>query len=551
MPAIPSPVRTGTPRRAPTTPQKLGILGIALAMMLIAFFLAPSRTQDAFTQASTTWKGYRLLLVESSIAESEVLDRLKTAGIWPVISESTQPVALSDWSHTVMTTLAEARHILIRDDPRLDTYIERLYSYFTAQREDSKYRVFYIPESRSQNVSLISKALSGLETAFILPESALSSTVPTKPFFSFILAVTILLAAAFSDSFLQRTSHTNPGRRALCTSRRRLESFFVRLILAFPFIVLASKGGWTSFVAALWALSLFDAAGTVESFLRELDRLQGLRRALIEALRKNPPGISVCITAFIASLLNISVLPSLLAALGSSSALVWTLAAAKVLSMTGFEPLAILPRRRPASFPGALRAGFACITILAALLVTSRDGSTKPSSFSDASLVIPLPSALAGSTMPLPEETRSRLRTEAADGNLPGLASYLAHMALQESIPYSRIGEERKNVFETVTLPTRDGNDTRIVFDDAWARSVYRSIEAVSIEKMLAVQGRAVTGKKAGMSQVDFKAAQNSSPLAPIHTLLYILLMVPPLLRIAALRSISRAVSSRGIRQEA
>jgi hypothetical protein len=520
-------------------------------MTLIAFLLAPSRTQAAFTQASTTWKGYRLLLVESGIDEDEVLDRLKTAGIWPVISESTQPVALSDWSHTVTTTLADARHILIRDDPRLDTYIERLYSYFTAERGDSKYRVFYIPESRSRNASLISKALSGLETSSILPESALSSSVPTKPFFSFTVVVTILLAAAFSDSFLRRASQTNPGRLALCTSRRTLESFFVRLVLAFPFIVLASKGGWTSFIAALWALSLFDAAGAVESFLRELDRLQGFRRTLAEALRKNPPGVSVFITAFIASLLNISVLPSLLAALGSSFALVWALAAAKVLSTTGFEPLAILPRRRPASFPGALRAGFACIAIVAALLVTSRDETTKPSSFADASLVIPLPSALAGSTMPLPDEADRRLRTEASDGNLPGLASYLAHMALQESIPYIRVGEGRKNVFEAVTLPTRDGNETRIVFDDAWARSAYRSIEAVSIEKMLTTQGRAVTGKKSAMSHVDSTAVQKSSPLAPIHALLYILLMIPPLLRIAALRSISRAVSSRGIRQEA
>jgi len=532
-------------------PLSTGMAVLAVAMSAAAFFLAPSRVTGSLAGSTTAWKGYRLLLVETGADEGEILARLKAAGIWPVISESTQPVVLSDWSRPVLTTLGAARRTLIRDDPRFDSYIEDLQSYFTARVGDSSYRVIYLPESHSRSSAALSKILSGLSTDYILPESTASSALDFHPFLHFVLAAAVILAAAALDSFLRRSSSAHPERLRLRAKPRAFDSLILRLAVTAPFVVLASKGGWTSFAAALWALALLDAAGAVESFLAEISRGGDYPRALREALRKNPPGIYLFVTAVGASIAQTAILPAAAAALASSSAAVMAFAASAKFFKGRFEPIAILPRRYAPSLADKLRALFACSTIAAAAALASGGMASPAEPPAESDVAAPLPSAISGSTMPLPGEAEKRIPVETVDGRLPGLASWLAHMAVQESIPYARVGEQRGSVFEPVVLPASDGNDTRVVFDDTWARSVYRSIERASIEGMLAAQGRAVTGAIAAVTRNHPASPQNSSPLAPIGALLYILLVIPPLLRIAAGKSMIRAVSSRGIRQEA
>lgn len=106
-------------------------LGIGLlALSALAAILAPLSFRGA--PAQSIWRGYRVILVDRSVPEAEVLAALEAKGIGPTVSESTQPVLVSDFSSLVRLGLAEAKARLLPGDPRLDAYILGLSAWFRA-----------------------------------------------------------------------------------------------------------------------------------------------------------------------------------------------------------------------------------------------------------------------------------------------------------------------------------------------------------------------------------------------------------------------------------
>jgi hypothetical protein len=109
-------------------------------------------------------------------------------------------------------------------------------------------------------------------------------------------------------------------------------------------------------------------------------------------------------------------------------------------------------------------------------------------------------------------------------------------------LPLARIGELRDDPFAPIVLESLGAGKARIAFDETWAATAYASIPPKSIEGMLRSQGAAMIGARGGV------AAGKSRPLAPIEGLLYILLLIPSLLRMILGRGSERSSRKAGLR---
>jgi hypothetical protein len=519
-----------------------------LAAAAAAFFLAPAGAARAVAP-SGAWRGYRALLAEAGADEDRILERLAAAGVGSAISESTEPVAISDWSRASTMSLAAAKRALVPGDPRLDSYIRRLSAWFEARVDGTDYRVIYVPERALSDVAgRIAKALRGLGIRYLLPDGREAARGGAGQGASFAAAVAVLAAAAASSSLGGRARPSASRRANRTRIPRALGSSALRLALAVPFAAAAWSGGWVSLAAAAWGLAVMDAAELLEPALEELRFGSGLRRALGAVPRPGLAEAALAASALAASLIAPAAIPALAAALASSLAAAAAIALAPPAPRRRFAPIPIGKPRRAPSAASAARAALACAAVLASasIAATAGGGAKAPSGGSGVSY--PVPAAARGSVEPLPAEARDRLSRESSEGSLPSLASWLAHMAYQESLPYARLGEARPDPFAAVALPARGEGERRLEFDEDWARAAYRSIPARSIEGMLASQGGAVTGISgaAGAS-----VPESPPPLAPISGLLYILLLIPPLARIAASIPALRGAPSRELRQEA
>jgi len=166
--------------------------------------------------------------------------------------------------------------------------------------------------------------------------------------------------------------------------------------------------------------------------------------------------------------------------------------------------------------------------------------------------VFPYPLPAHGNPLPLLSEARRDAASEEGD-MLPGLASYLEHRAIQEAVPYVRVGELRGDPFSSARLPlppegAGEGSAAEVTgvdFSDAWARASYRDVPALSVEGMLLSQGAAAAGRGGSGDAPDGR------PLAPIVVLLYIFLLIPLFGRILAGITFARDAASGEIRQEA
>jgi hypothetical protein len=524
-----------------------GTILLACAAAAAAFLLAPGGS--AAEPAKGAWKGYRVLLVESGADEAKVLDRLAAAGIRSAISESTEPITLSDWSRTMEIPLTEARRILVPGDPRLDSYVAGLAGWFKASIGGEAYRVVYVPEGPFYDASgRIERAMSGLGWRYILPESGAAAGAGPSSAASFAVAAVILAAAAAAGALLGRSRQQSPLSGARRSWQRVLGSVALRLAMAAPFAAIALRGGRASLAASLWGLAAMEAADALEPALEEFRRGSSIRDAFRSSARGGLAALAAPASALAAAFVVPAAIPALLAAVVSAAAATAVLALTAPKSRRRFSPLAIGGRRARASVPSLARAFLACLAVAAVALMSAIAGGGYGPAPGGEGVSYPLPSAARGSVAPLPDEARERIRVESAEGRLPSLASWLAHMAIQDSIPFSRLGEARPDPFAPASLPESGGAAARLEFGDEWARAAYRSIEGRSIEGMLASQGTAVVGWNSTAAGSIVRIAQ---PLAPISGLLYILLLIPPLARIAASIPIARGASSRRLRQEA
>jgi hypothetical protein len=522
---------------------------LACAAAAAAMALAPPPEAGA-PGSRSAWRGYTALLVESGADEGRVLDRLASAGVRDAISESTEPVVVSDWARLSTTTLADARRSLVPGDARLDSYISRLGSWFEARVGQEAFRVIYVPEGALADSSgRIEKAMSGLGVSYLLPDSRESGPAGPPAAASFASAAIVLVGASALGALLGRAGPAAAGRSLRRPSRRALESSVLRLALAAPFAAAAWRGGWASLAAALWGLAVIDAADALEPALEEMRFGKRPRIALGSLARGVPRALALWASALIAAAAMTSTIPSIIAAAAAAALAAAAFALSAPKSRRRFAPLAIGGARPGTVTPASTaRAVLACLAIAASLASYAVSGARGSASSGGKGISYPTPAAIPGAAEPLPAQARERLALESAEGRLPSLASWLAHIARQESIPYSRLGEARPEPFASVSLPSTGGAEARLVFDDEWARSAYRALPARSIEGIIASQGRTVAGVSGGGTAPSPRTAR---PLAPIRALLYILLLIPPLAGIAASIPAARGASSRRLRQEA
>jgi hypothetical protein len=500
----------------------------------------------ASESSPSDWRGFRVLLVDATIPEADVLSRLAGEGVTRVISESTEPVLVSDWSKLQPTSLAAARRDLAPGDPRLDSYLDRLGLWFAARAGSTDCRVYYVVDGVSEE--RISKALRPYGGAFRLPDE--SRERPAWNGFFFLLASLLILTAAVVSPLVGKTEQS-----LLAGLRRRriglkLDQLALRLSLAIPWIALACGGLGSAAIATFWALACIEAADSLDIPLEEF-RLSGSLASLKSVRAPARPAIALSLCAILALALSPRSIASVaLACFGSGLALAgYALASSKMFGGKRFVPLPIgryAPRRKGGA-ARRLRGILACAMTLAwglcDLAVPRRLAPI------EAGLEYPRPQATRGSARPSVAEARSRCGAE-SDRLLPGIASFLEHKAMQESMPYLRFGEARPDPFEAIALPMPAGKAQTLSFDDAWARKSYAALTPLCIESMLLAQGGASVGVRSA-ERVEIGATGGGRPLAPIRYLLYILLMFPLLARLSGGLSPYRESPSSEIRQEA
>ena len=514
------------------------VAAIALsALLAIGAALALPRTSSG-----SIWKGYSTLLVDRGVDESEVLGRLTAAGARGVLSESTEPVVISDWARLEATTLAAAQSRLLPNDPRRDAYIDRLSQWFSARVQDKEYRVYYLPARFHLRAgSGLASAFHGLEGRYFFPDSS-SSPDPHDRWIAFAILTAILLTLCFAGSVTGGAMPRGSFGRA---------RFSLRVALLAPWLVAGAFGSAPATLAALWGAALVDSGGALLLPLLEFRRSGDLRSAGRSLAMRGRPPLSLLLVGLGSLLLFpsywLAVLLALFSSLTAVASLALVLSAGRSEDRVRFVPLPLGSMRQRGDRLAAAAA-------IAAIVLWTLTRLLSPPQLASvaADTLLPVPVSIAGPLHPAPQEARERIGAE-GDGAIPGLADWLAHRAYEEALPLLVLGERRDDPFAAVKLPRPQGDATVLSFGDAWARTAYRSIPPASVEGLLSAQVRAV------QAQLRAAPSERGRPLAPIEVILYIILLIPPLRRIiavipaprSAVRPAVRESRTRELRQEA
>jgi len=235
----------------------------ALGIGIIAFSAQTERLGDS------SWKGYRVLLVDESVPETEVLESLKGAGFDKVLSESTEPVLVSYWAEPETIGLAAARARLAPGDLRLDAYLQRLSLWFEARVGGAAYRAFYVGTEPSFAVAGINRrmkeTLKGFAGRFVLADAG--NPVPTKSgaTLPFALAAVLLIASAVIGPLIGKKSISIRGLLERKTGRQISDRIAFRLVLLMPWAALASGGLSAAALGALWGLAFAEFADRLDN----------------------------------------------------------------------------------------------------------------------------------------------------------------------------------------------------------------------------------------------------------------------------------------------
>jgi hypothetical protein len=488
-------------------PKLLPYVFLALGLSALAFFLCPQKE-------ARLWKGYRVLLVERSVPERLVLTALGTAHINDVLSESTQPFDLSDFSQVTTTTLAAAQSRLIDADPRRDSYLLGLASWFSARQGDKAYRIFYVKQGPwFPSEGKLRQALSGFSSSCLLPESNSES----PPLF---ISVVVLLVALSLVFFMPK--------------RPRLRVTFIAALL--PWLLLGFRNGDAVILTALWAGCLGVLSPAAQWALDEYSYSGDIRKAIRRFLNEGLPAGFLLIPAVgwlgVAPSLAMSTLLCLIASLLA------VIAANAIFDLADREGRAFIPVRI-----GSIRlkaryvwtgdrrlfsaASCLCIVALACglgadLLQDKAQAGNPATNQGPEALFLPQAIALRGHLRPGPKEVKSRLEQK-DDGRLVDLSDWLVHRWWEESLFYAPLDQGTVEIFAQSAIA--NPHSATIVlksYDEAWAAAAYRSMSATGIERLWLGAGRPIGGRMQAF------AASSDGPLAPIEALLYIILMIPP-----------------------
>ncbi len=498
---------------------------VFLGLCSAAFFLVPS------SSGAGIWSGCQVLLVDGKIPEQDVLESLKSAGIFNVASESRQQVHISDFSHIVQVSLPEARQrlsALNQGDPRLDFFIRGLGLWYSAKVGGSSYRVYYIKDEFSSGSAHIASALKAYEGSFILPEAGTQEQ-------NWCLWLGIVLAGFYAGY--------------LVLSGRRF--WVLRIFLLLPWPLLSFRTSADAGLALLWEALIGASLPVLQESYEGCLRSKSLRPLLkkgIEVLSASSP---LLVSAFGFFVLEPGLLLSGFCGLCASLCGFWLalLVQSRIKTRLGFIPLQMAstsPLRRARSSIATLQTTYALLAACAGLLVSLFPCLFPPQNAQalPASISLPQPVAVKGRTSsePGPKEAALLVKTRLPDF-LPDMADYLAHEARQESVFYAPIGADT-DLFSSLSIPTPEGGTSfSLSFDSSWARGAYRRAPENGIERLLMSQGSFVRAAVLPLS--TFKA----QPLAPREVILYIILVAPLLLSLVLGQAIRRSSGRREIMQ--
>ena len=370
---------------------------------------APSRNED------NQWKGFRVLLVDASISEADVLSSLSKIGVRAVLSESTEPVVVSDWAGLETRTLAGADASLLPGDPRLDSYLQGLSRWFHGSVGDLPYRVYYIKSPPlSDQEARIERGLGAWAGRYLVPGNRVEAASGRfHSLFFFLFMATILISCTARPARARTTGKTSPpsrGLSSLASGGLRLDGFFFRLSLALPWAVLAAGGLSAAAAATLWGLALTEAADSLEIPLEEFRRNRRIRKTFESLVRQGLPPLALPLVASLSLLAFPSLSPSVgFSLLGSFAALVgYALLDSRFDLRARFVPIPIAARRRSAArgseWTGRIRVALACVAIV--LWGLAREFPFSPGPVPSEDTVYPLPSPGRGSLRPLLVEAR-------------------------------------------------------------------------------------------------------------------------------------------------
>jgi len=525
-------------------------LAAALGLGLFARVAIPSGV-------GSPWSGFRVLLVDESLPEAEVLAGLSGAGVKGALSESTEPVLVSDWAGLETRTLAEAETRLLPGDPRLDDYLRRLSLWFRASVGGRPYRAIYVKSTSPLDAGKsIAKGLEAFKGRYVLPDAGGEGGSRAIDTSFFLCAIALILISCIAAPSKGRGPSSMRGFRFRKPGALAFERLAFRLSLALPWAAIACGGPSAAVIAALWCLATAEAAECLSIPLEEFRRGCGAGKALESLSHQDMPPLALLLVACLALLTEPSLIPAVaISLLGCLVAIPgYAAAAACFAPLRRFIPMPISGRRRlgrrRSTGAGRVRAAMAFAIVLAWGLFRMLAHASAP--ITSPGAVFPYPLPAHGNPRPLLSEARRDAASE--EGDIPpGLASYLAHKAIQEAVPYVRVGELRGDPFASALLPlppegAGEGSAAKVTgvdFSDAWARASYKDVPALSIEGMLLSQGAASSGRGAAVDAPDGR------PLAPIVVLLYIFLLIPLFGRILAGITFARDAASGEVRQEA
>lgn len=464
----------------------------------------------------TVWRGYRILLVEDATDEPRVLERLHEAGFRDLISESLQPVQLSDYSSLVNIPLDATRQRLTEGDRRHDGYVAGLGRWFHADADGVGYRIYYLENAGSADpAARIAKALGKDCGLWMLPEG---QGAGSRGFPIARLAVAVLAAVLLSLSF------------------RRKRECLLAAAVSLPWIVLAPGSLQAMTAAAAWAPALCFSACRALGALDEF-RLSGQARAAARVLlRDELASVPLLLPAIGLSLLDVSYTPCLALATAASALAFMAFSIGyreKRRGHPAFRAVSI-GRARPEvlGFGQRLRLSYlVSVSVVVLGLATGllgrvmdTAGTTEKQGSPVPSVRLPQPRPPAGKGIPSrPLPAQALILGASGTDELVNMADWLGHRWYQEAIFYLPLKERSLPPFSAVSIPLPSERDevTR-VFDDAWAREAYRTRPRGGVESLLLGEGSFVRCFYSPL------APGNRRPLAPMEVLLYIILLAPP-----------------------
>jgi len=451
-----------------------------------------------FGESLQTWRGYYTLVVPAVEDIMTVQARLDEAGVTGALSAANATVDVGGWGGPVRVPVDHVSTFLLENDPRRTAYLDNAAQLF--RDESSSAHVIYIPRDESLPTLMLK-----LHSAF--QQSTTWRVLEWNPTDRIVMLVFAIVAA---------------GLIVVGGKGFRLALFAASL----PWMLLATGAGPRMFplvvtMFLVWALLseriipalqgfVLDNAPT--HFFWELIHKPDNAREGLKAMKSllDYPGLFIWLVIYGAFMvLGLSVLLIggsgeeaqgflLIGIVAWPSIWIW---AAYVFHRRRsssehalFSPVPILKKGTLFSTPQVKVLPFLLGIVVICMLVFALGGKSADSS----RIPVPLDDAGSGS---LDMNTLRAVWHKPYPNELPDMATYVAHRALQDSLAWTPLGQavptgfpEKDKTLEILAAPEAPGKSTQqkkvVVFNDAWLNRLKDEAPKNGLEHLYFLQGK-------------------------------------------------------------